>query len=65
MNSDFAIFLLLVVALLLYFLPTVVALLRDGKGMGGIIDVKIFLGWTLLGWVGALAWAAAASNTQR
>ena len=40
-----------------YFLPTFVAIGRGHKEFLGISIINIFLGWTLLGWVVALAWA--------
>lgn len=45
------------VALAAYFLPTIIAASRRAKHDMGILVVNLFLGWTLLGWVGALAWA--------
>jgi len=44
-------------ALTFYFIPTLIAMGRNTKRMAGIIVVNIFLGWTLLGWVGAMVWA--------
>ena len=41
----------------LYFLPLVVAGARHHPSAGGIAVLNIFLGWTFLGWVVALAWA--------
>ncbi len=52
------IFLLLgVFGMAFYFLPTIVAVIRDHKNMGAIGVLNVFLGWTLVGWAGALAWA--------
>jgi hypothetical protein len=42
----------------LYFLPTVIALLRGAAGFGGVFVINLFLGWTFIGWIIALAWAA-------
>jgi hypothetical protein len=42
----------------LYFLPTILAVLRNASGMGGVFVVNMFLGWTFIGWIIALAWAA-------
>jgi len=42
----------------LYFLPLWVAASRRCKAGAGIGVVNIFLGWTFIGWVVALAWAA-------
>lgn len=49
---------LLLGALFAYFLPSIVAGYREIKGGGGVFVVNFFLGWTLIGWVVALAWAA-------
>ena len=42
---------------ILYFSPSMVAFYRPAKARGGVFVVNLFLGWTLLGWVAALAWA--------
>lgn len=47
-----------VFAVLLYMLPAFVAAGRRCKAEAGIAIVNIFLGWTFIGWVVALAWAA-------
>src|SRR3990167_4145182 len=44
-------------ALLLYFLPTVIAASGHSRNTQAIFLLNLFLGWTLLGWVGALVWA--------
>lgn len=51
------IFSLLVIAALLYFVPAVVARIREHQNAGAIVLLNLFLGWTLLGWVVALVWA--------
>ena len=45
------------VVLLIYFMPTIAAANRKHHNTGPIAVVNIFLGWTLIGWVVALAWA--------
>jgi len=42
-----------------YFAPTVVARARGHNNLAPIVVVNLFLGWTLVGWVIALAWAVA------
>lgn len=44
----------------LYFLPTVIAGARGHHQLGAIAVIDIFLGWTFLGWVVALAMACGA-----
>ncbi len=41
----------------IYFLPTIVAGFRKHHNMGPLVVVNVFLGWTLVGWVVALAMA--------
>ncbi len=43
----------------LYFLPTIVAFKRRRPNQASIAVVNFFLGWTLIGWVVAMAWAVA------
>jgi T4 superinfection immunity protein len=48
--------LIVLVVLCLYFLPSSIAVTRK-VNPGGVIVVNLFLGWTFLGWIIALAWA--------
>jgi hypothetical protein len=43
---------------LLYFLPSIIALARSKKDLLSIFLLNFFLGWTLVGWIIALVWAA-------
>jgi hypothetical protein len=43
--------------IVLYFLPTVVACSRGVRNQGSVIVVDLLLGWTLVGWVVAMAMA--------
>jgi hypothetical protein len=47
----------LAILCLLYLVPTVVAHERKHKDKEVIFLINLFLGWTILGWVLALAWA--------
>ena len=49
--------LLIVVALVIYFIPTIVALNRGHRNTAAIFIANLFLGWTFLGWVVCLVWA--------
>ncbi|MGP4114298.1 superinfection immunity protein [Streptomyces sp. 4N509B] len=53
---------LVVVAAALYLLPTFVAFGRGVRNAGSVLVVNLFLGWTLVGWVVALAMAARSSD---
>lgn len=54
--------LVFLIASLIYFLPSIVAAGR--KNNGGVLVVNLFLGWTLIGWVVALAWAFTLSQND-
>lgn len=49
--------LLLALAAVGYFLPTLIAGIRSVPNKGSVVVLNIFLGWTLLGWVASLAMA--------
>ena len=48
---------LLIVGVLLYFVPFVVAVQRDHNQRTAIGVLNLLLGWTFVGWVVALVWA--------
>lgn len=56
MTTDAAGAMILIVAL--YFLPLFVAINRKVRNVGSIAVINVFLGWTFVGWVIALAMAA-------
>ena len=50
---------------LVYWLPTIVAFARGSEGRFAILVVNLLLGWTLLGWIGALVWALVSTSGYR
>ena len=50
-------FLTFVAVLFVYMLPAFVAGLRNHRNTAPITVITVFLGWTLIGWVAALAWS--------
>jgi drug/metabolite transporter (DMT)-like permease len=50
-------FLLVAVALLLYFVPTAVARHRHHPQVRAIFWLNLLAGWTFVGWVVAFVWA--------
>jgi hypothetical protein len=48
----------------IYFLPALVAARRRHHNQGAVFVVNLFLGWTFIGWVVALAMAASAVRTR-
>ena len=49
---------MLLSALALYFVPLIVAMRNERENTTAIGLLNLFLGWTLIGWVGALVWAS-------
>lgn len=49
---------------LLYLFPAFVAVLRKHLNALPIFIINLFLGWTLIGWVVALAWACTAQQRR-
>jgi threonine/homoserine/homoserine lactone efflux protein len=47
-----------VIAFFIHFLPTFVAGSRHVANFWWIFLINLFFGWTLIGWVVALVWAA-------
>jgi hypothetical protein len=52
----------IIVLIGLYFLPTIVAVVRKVANQGSVAVINCFLGWTLVGWVVALSMACRTSN---
>ena len=46
-----------IVGACLYFLPTIIAVARKVNNQASVVLINFFLGWTLIGWVIALAMA--------
>jgi hypothetical protein len=51
---------IVLLALFAYFLPAVLAEVRGHQNSGMIFLTNLLLGWTILGWIAALVWAATA-----
>lgn len=49
--------LLWAIGIVIYFAPVIVAWQRNVARQRGIFVLTLLLGWTLIGWVGALVWA--------
>ncbi|HVO92518.1 MAG TPA: superinfection immunity protein [Terriglobales bacterium] len=56
---------ILTIVLVLYFLPALTASQRRHRNRHAIGIMNLFLGWTLLGWIGALIWAFTANTEPR
>jgi Superinfection immunity protein len=49
----------------LYFVPTIVGVVRGVPNVGSVAVINVFLGWTFIGWVVALAMAARSVPAQQ
>jgi hypothetical protein len=49
--------------LLIYFIPAIVAGMRNRAGMP-VFLLNLLLGWTFLGWVVALVWASTRNTPE-
>ncbi len=54
----------LVLVVAVYFFPTIIAGFRKHKNTLAIGLLNLFLGWTLIGWLGALIWAVLANQEK-
>lgn len=51
--------------LLAYFLPAIVAHGRKHNNKGAIAVLNLLAGWTVVGWIASLVWAATSNVQQR
>jgi hypothetical protein len=50
-----------IIVIILYFLPFFIGAARGAGNQLGILIVNVALGWTGIGWLGALVWAVSAA----
>jgi heme/copper-type cytochrome/quinol oxidase subunit 4 len=53
-----------VAALVVYFLPAIIAVNYRVRRSGAILALNFLLGWTFIGWAGAFVWAVAEVESQ-
>ncbi|MCP3870816.1 MAG: superinfection immunity protein, partial [Gammaproteobacteria bacterium] len=53
-----------VLLVVLYFLPVLIAASRSHHNIWPIAAVNLLLGWTALGWIGAMVWSLTATDTR-
>ena len=51
-----------IVWFILYFVPSAIAVMRKMHNVGPVIVVNLFFGWTIIGWIVALAMSVAANK---
>lgn len=57
-------FIAIILVIGLYFLPGIVAHSRSHNDENAIVILNVFLGWTIIGWLGALIWSASGNVHQ-
>ena len=56
-------FILLIIGAVIYFIPSMVG--WNHRNSNSILALNLFLGWTILGWVGALVWALSKDKNEQ
>jgi hypothetical protein len=46
-----------VIGLAMYFLPTIIAIVKKKDNVMAIGALNFFIGWTMIGWIVCLVWA--------
>lgn len=57
-------FVLFMIPVVLYFLPSIVAINRGHHNRTGIEVLNLLLGWTLIGWIAVLVWSTVGSGRE-
>jgi T4 superinfection immunity protein len=57
-SSTFIFFPFFSLSFVMYFLPSIIALARSKRDLLAIFLLNFFLGWSVIGWIVALVWAA-------
>ncbi|NTW84185.1 MAG: superinfection immunity protein [Chlorobiaceae bacterium] len=52
-------------AIIMYFLPTIVAMLRDHRQKLQVFILNLLAGWTFVGWIVAIVWACEKKPVQK
>ena len=52
-------------ALVVFLLPTIIAVFRHKKNITAILVLNLLGGWTVVGWIIALVWAFAPDRIER
>ena len=62
---EIGLILIMLFGLPVYFVPTIIAAVRQTRNLVYIILLNLLAGWTFLGWVAALVWAIVADKKAR
>ncbi len=64
-DQDTVIIVMIIVGIVFYFIPSIIALVRMKKNLIAIIALNFFLGWSLIGWVVSLVWSLSSDSKPR
>ena len=56
---------ILVIVFVAYFLPTLIALIRNAENKWAIAFINLILGWTFIVWVGSFIWAIVSPSQNK
>ena len=55
----------IILFLLIYFLPSIIAIFSNKSNTVAIVMLNLFLGWSFIGWVVALIWSVSKDRQQQ
>ncbi len=61
-DQNTVIIVMIIVGIVFYFIPSIIALVRMKKNLLAIIALNFFLGWSLIGWVVSLVWSLSSDS---
>jgi len=53
-----------IVLIVMYFVPTIIAIIRQHRNGVPVALLNLFLGWTVIGWIIALIWSTTDNTHQ-
>ena len=56
---------LILMGIMLYFIPTIIAILKKKPNKLAISALNFFLGWSIIGWVVALVWSLSNNSSNQ
>ncbi len=62
--DKFELFLILALGVIGYFVPALISGRRKHPQANSIFALNLLLGWTILGWIGALVWSLTAVRRE-
>ena len=54
--DELGVAIILIIIIRIYFLPSIIANKKKRKDRFWVFFTNLFIGWTILGWIGCLVW---------